>query len=268
MPNRILKESICTSENIDQLSPWAEIAFYRLMVNCDDYGRMDGRIKILKSRLFPLKDSSESDITSWLKEMEDADLILIYYHDGKPYLQMKTWDRHQQVRNHKSKYPSPDETNCNQLQSIDINCNQMISDDSKCSRNPIQSESLSNPNPYPNPMLDDDTAAEIQHEHDRVFAAAEDAGFKMSNTVRARLIALYADNGLDKLLAGFNECATHGAPTLAYLEAVLKGTGKKKPQMKVLPAQNFPQRDYSDVQDELMANLAREIEEFNARGTG
>ena len=117
-------------------------------------------------------------------------------------------------------------------------------------------------------FMDDNEAAEIQREHDRVFTAAEDAGFKMSNTVRARLIALYADHGLEKMLAGFNECATHGAPTLAYLEAVLKGTGKKKPQMKVLPAQDFPQRDYSGVQDEIMADLAKEIKAMKAGEAG
>ena len=117
-------------------------------------------------------------------------------------------------------------------------------------------------------FLDDDEAAGIQHEHDRVFTAAEDAGFKMSNTVRARLIALYADHGLEKMLAGFNECATHGAPTIAYLEAVLKGTGKKKPQMKVLPAQDFPQRDYSGVQDDMMSDLEREIAAMKAGEAG
>lgn len=117
-------------------------------------------------------------------------------------------------------------------------------------------------------FMDDSEAAEIQHEHDRVFTAAEDAGFKMSNTVRARLIALYADNGLEKMLSGFNECATHGAPTIAYLEAVLKGTGKKKPQMKVLPAQDFPQRDYSGVQDDMMSDLEREIAAMKAGEAG
>ena len=117
-------------------------------------------------------------------------------------------------------------------------------------------------------FLDDDEAAEIQHEHDRVLTAAEDAGFKMSNTVRATLIALYADNGLEKMLTGFNECATHGAPNLAYLEAVLKGTGKKKPQMKVLPAQQYDQRDYSEVQAELMAEQAREMEEYLKKESG
>lgn len=117
-------------------------------------------------------------------------------------------------------------------------------------------------------FLDDATATEIQHEHDRVLTAAEDAGFKMSNTVRARLITLYADNGLEKMLTGFNECATHGAPTLAYLEAVLKGTGKKKPQMKVLPAQQYEQRDYSGVQAELMAEQDREMEEYMKKESG
>ena len=117
-------------------------------------------------------------------------------------------------------------------------------------------------------FIADAAAAEIQHDHDRVFLAAEDAGFKMSNTVRARLIALYADNGLEKMLTGFNECATHGAPTIAYLEAVLKGTGKKKPQMKVLPAQQYDQRDYSGVQAELMAEQDREMEEYMKKESG
>ena len=143
MPNRILKESICTSDNIDQLSPFAEIAFYRLMVNCDDYGRMDARTKILKSRLFPLKDASESDIKSWLKELSEADLITLYEVDGRPYLQMKTWEKHQQVRAKRSKYPSPDVNMCEHLQADNSTCNQLIADDSKSSRNPIQSESES-----------------------------------------------------------------------------------------------------------------------------
>ena len=262
MPNRIIKESICSSENVDQLSPFNETFFYRLIVNCDDYGRMDARSKILSSRLFPLKDIQPEEVQAALIAMHEAGLIILYEVDGKPYLQMKTWDKHQQVRAKRSKYPSPDSS----LLSSATICKQMISNDSKYPRNPIQSESVSNPNP--NPMLDDATAAKIQHEHDRIFTAAEDAGFKMSNTVRARLIALYADNGLEKMLTGFNECATHGAPTIAYLEAVLKGAGKKKPQMKVLPAQQYDQRDYSGVQSELMAEQDREMEEYMSKESG
>ena len=36
MPNRVIKESICTSEQIDALTPFEEITFYRLIVNADD----------------------------------------------------------------------------------------------------------------------------------------------------------------------------------------------------------------------------------------
>ena len=263
MPNRILKESICTSENIDQLSPFAEIAFYRLMVNCDDYGRMDARTKILKSRLFPLKDASESDMESWLTEMVEADLILIYYHDGKPFLQMKTWDRHQQVRNHKSKYPSPDESNCNQLISNDSNCNQLQSIDSKCPRNPIQSLSESESLSESKTLMDDAEAHQIQTEQNRVLDAAEDAGIKLSNTVTASIIALYAEYGLEKMLEGFRSCAEHGAPNLAYLKAVLKG--KPKQAKAVVPAQDFDQRDYSSVQDGIMDRQEERLKAYLAK---
>ena len=145
---------------------------------------------------------------------------------------------------------------------------QMVANDSKKVNNDNNINSNNDSVIDSTPFLDDATAAGIQHEHDRVLTAAEDAGFKMSNTVRARLIALYADNGLEKMLTGFNECATHGAPTLAYLEAVLKGTGKKKPQMKVLPAQQYDQRDYSGVQAELMAEQDREMEEYMSKESG
>lgn len=108
-------------------------------------------------------------------------------------------------------------------------------------------------------FIGDDEADKIQHDHDRVITAAEDAGFKMSNTVRSRLIALYADNGLDKMLAGFNECATHGATNLAYLEAVLKGSGKKKEPKKTVIAQNYEQRDYESVVDDIERQQAERI---------
>lgn len=146
MPNRILKESICTSENVDQLSAFEETVFYRLIVNCDDYGRMDGRPKILISKLFPLKEVRVKQMEDALRALTSAELVTLYTVDGKPFLQMKTWDKHQQMRAKKSKYPAP----ADGVPSLDINCNQMISSDSKCSRNPIQSESEyeteSNPN--------------------------------------------------------------------------------------------------------------------------
>ena len=137
MPNRILKDSICTSDNIDQLSAFHETVFYRLIVNCDDYGRMDARPKILAARLFPLKDIRASQMEDALRALTSAELVTLYQVDGKPFLLMNTWDKHQQIRAHKSKYPAPEE---GEMVS-DIFCKQRISDDIRCPRNPIQSES-------------------------------------------------------------------------------------------------------------------------------
>ena len=101
---------------------------------------------------------------------------------------------------------------------------------------------------------DDDDLHQIQADHDRVLDAAEDAGFKMSNDVRATLIALYADHGLQKVLDGLRSCVEHGAPNLAYLKAVLRGESRK-PSGKTVPAQQYGQRDYSSEQDEAMARM-------------
>ena len=94
----------------------------------------------------------------------------------------------------------------------------------------------------------DDDLHRIQSDHDRVLNAAEDAGFKMSNDVRAALIALYADHGLQKVLDGLKSCVDHGAPNLAYLKAVLKGE-PKKPAGKTVSAQKYDQRGYDDEQE-------------------
>lgn len=266
MPNRIIKESICTSENIDQLTEFQEVFFYRLMVNCDDFGRFDARPKLLSSRLFPLRDISTEKVAETLEALREANLIILYEVEGHPYLQMKTWDKHQQARATKSKYPSfaesvlqEDESGCNQLQSIDINCNQQESDDIKNHRirNRIRNRNSLSDNRNRNTREDDDgdqmvsdsEAREIQQDHDRVLNAAEDAGFKMSNDVRASLIELYAIHGLVKVLDGLKSCVDHGAPNLAYLKAVLKGEPKKA------KGNGYTQRDLSGAQDEAMARM-------------
>jgi len=129
MPNRILKETICTSETLDQLTTEAENLFYRLLVQCDDFGRMDARPAIIRAKCYPLKvDSITNDqLRQWLVLLVDVELIKIYRVEGKEYLQMLTWHKHQQVRASKSKYPEPNGS-CNQLLADDINCKQPLAD--------------------------------------------------------------------------------------------------------------------------------------------
>lgn len=139
MPNRILKDSICTSPNIDQLSRDAEVFFYRLLVQCDDYGRMDARAPILRAKCYPLQVDtvSQDDVRRWLADLVRAELVITYQVDGGDYLQMRTWERHQQIRAKRSKYPD--------MIADDINCNHPIADAPVIQSNPIQSETNNAP---------------------------------------------------------------------------------------------------------------------------
>lgn len=144
MPNRIIKESICTSEDINELSDKAEIFFYRLMVNCDDYGIIDARPSILRSKCYPLKLDTvkDKDIEKWLHELIKVGLIFIYEKEGRRFLKMTSWEKHQQIRAKRSKYPQPDKA--------DYICNQMISNDSICPRESESESEYENPNPNTN----------------------------------------------------------------------------------------------------------------------
>ena len=150
MPNRILKESICTSDTIDGLTWYEEAFFYRLIVNCDDYGRADARPAILKAKLFPLRDSvTKSNIEKALNKLLAVGLVSRYEVNDRPYLQLVTWAKYQQIRNKKSKFPSPEETDvvnkcsssADDFTSSDNNCNQLISNVPVIQSNSNQSES-------------------------------------------------------------------------------------------------------------------------------
>lgn len=119
MANRLLKDGICTSDAINMLSSGSEVLFYRLFVVADDYGRMDGRVQIIKSQCFPLKDLSHDQIIEWLRELCNANLIEFYSVDGKSFFYIKKWEQRQR---NKEKYPSPDLNDNSNLPQIAADC--------------------------------------------------------------------------------------------------------------------------------------------------
>lgn len=125
MPNRIIKESVCVSDSIDKLTWFEEVLFYRLIVNCDDYGRFDGRVSVIKNRLFPLKDNvTIKAVTEAINKLVSVELVVLYEFEGKPYLHLPTWNEHQSIRAKRSKYPAPDDS----VKSHEIICKQMQAD--------------------------------------------------------------------------------------------------------------------------------------------
>ena len=218
MPNRIIKETICTNEQIDQLSPFEETFFYRLIVNADDYGRMDGRPSILRARLFPLKSLRDDQIEKALCTLSTVELVRLYNVHGKPFVSLTGWERNQSIRAKKSKYPSPEEAdNCNAAHTSEITCMQMHADERKCSRNPIQSESNPNPNPEAETRPREAAAAAF----DTLEAYASGNLTVLSPRNMEELVSFKADMSEELIRHAIDEACANGKRTWAYVRSIL-----------------------------------------------
>ena len=147
MPNRVLKDSIKRSAQVDSLTWFEEVVFYRLLVTADDFGCMDGRPLLLKSELFPIKEGvTKKAVEDAINRLASVGLLQKYEVSGMPYVCFPKWEMHQRIRTKHRKYPAPPEWS----EALDSNLQQIAAD---CGRLPPESEieSESNPNPKENP---------------------------------------------------------------------------------------------------------------------
>ena len=137
MPNRVIKESIKRSPQIDSLTWFEEVVFYRLIVTADDYGCMDGRPILLKNELFPTRENvTRKSVEEAITKLVAVGLLFQYEVDGRPYLAFPTWEKHQRIRNKHRKFPAPPDD----IHLTAIRCQVSAS---------CLPESESNPNPNP-----------------------------------------------------------------------------------------------------------------------
>lgn len=121
MPDRIIRESICTSDTLNELTDFEERFWHRLIVNCDDFGRYDARPEILKGRLFPLMSGrTNKDMADALHKLASVGLVELYEVGGKPFLHVATWEKYQRIRAKKSKFPAPDSTCCQVTSNVPV----------------------------------------------------------------------------------------------------------------------------------------------------
>lgn len=153
-----------------------------------------------------------------------------------------------------------------------IKCYQTVANAKFAKQSVAKESNASNKEVVEEVVVDDDStsfinieeADVIRSEQDKLLSTAEVAGFDRTDYVRAKLLDLYSDNGLQKMLSAIEACAEHGAPTIAYLKGVLKGGPKKQGHGRLLPAQQYTQRDYSGEDEEAMKRMIRMAEECRA----
>lgn len=274
MGNRVLKESICTSDQIDELSFFEEVFFYRLLVNCDDYGVMDARTKILKAKLFPLKDDEDLSTVAMenaLETLQRIGLIRLYEAEGKPFLQVIKWAEHQRVRISKHKYPMPEEMQENpengELPQVAASCGELPQNAADCRLNP---------NPNTNTNTNTNPTRARAGDAFEAFWSAYPNKVKKPNALKvweklkpeAELVArimqgLARWKDSDQWTRDGGRFIPHPA---TWLNARQWEDEVQPRKQKTVAAQEYQQRDYSVVQERVMADVAKDMEAFKAGG--
>lgn len=110
MGNRMIKESICTSDKIAGLTDFEFRLWIGLITAVDDAGRGDARPAIIKGKVFPLRDRvTVKDIEVALHGLAAKGCVSLYRVGGKPYFWLPTWAEHQRIDRAKPKYPAPED---------------------------------------------------------------------------------------------------------------------------------------------------------------
>lgn len=119
MPNRVIKESIWTSPNMNMLSAEGERHFYRCLMTTDDFGCFEATPLVIKGRCYPLQPKiTEKDILRWNEELSNSDLVRFWDDDLGPHVPSSAakrkygiflnFSKHQRVRaKHQRKTPEP-----------------------------------------------------------------------------------------------------------------------------------------------------------------
>lgn len=141
MPNRIIKESITTSEKLASLSDFEFRLWIGLITQADDAGRGDARPAVIKGRVFPFRERlTVKDVGSSLRALADKGCVTLYEIGGRPYFYFPNWSKHQRIRDCKPKYPEPTEDS---LRQVAADCGEARQSAAIIQSNPIQSESES-----------------------------------------------------------------------------------------------------------------------------
>ena len=112
MASRVIRGEFNASRSMASRSMFAELLFAKLILEADDFGRMDGRLQLVRSRTFPMRDEvTVEDIDEWLTELatgEDAP-IRRYQVGGDEFICFVNWEKHRgkSRRAEKSRLPDP-----------------------------------------------------------------------------------------------------------------------------------------------------------------
>lgn len=109
---RIISKSISNSRKVAAVSDQAALLFTWIQAHTDDFGRIEGGADDVLFSIVPRRGWSEAQVDGFLKENWEADLLKMYFAEGKRYLEVVGFEEHQTFRsdrNRKAHCPVPTE---------------------------------------------------------------------------------------------------------------------------------------------------------------
>jgi hypothetical protein len=113
MAERVLTETLISSESANNLSDAAERLFARILATptTDAWGRRDAALRKLRADCIPLLDWSDTKLMQSLEELVREGMCELYCIDGRYYLRVCNWDLYQRaitrLRRGQSRFPDP-----------------------------------------------------------------------------------------------------------------------------------------------------------------
>lgn len=127
---RSIKPEFWTAEQVMECSPMARLLFIGMWNFCDDGGVHPASAKTLKAEVFPSDDVTTSQVEALVSELVANGLLLPYEADGKKYLHVTGWSRHQKIEKPNFKHPGPNSATASQ----------QVAEESPTSRRPVADE--------------------------------------------------------------------------------------------------------------------------------
>jgi hypothetical protein len=122
MRKRMLHENICESEKIQQLSPGAEVMYYRILTKVDDYGNWWWEVPRFKSNCFSQKHTLTNKVViNWMQELVDAKLVTVYQSECRNYFHFNDFENYQKLVSNKRRNDVPifQSIGCSRADAID-----------------------------------------------------------------------------------------------------------------------------------------------------
>lgn len=94
---RTVKPAFFASEDVSALTFRARLTWIGLWTHSDDAGRCKDNTKLIKAAVWPLDEVSLKDIEIDLNTLADRGAILRYEVEGKQYIQIVNWRKHQRI---------------------------------------------------------------------------------------------------------------------------------------------------------------------------